>query len=69
MLWRRVYVWTNDLLYNYALSHSTVYFQIVYALDFKAMEINTFVLIDHQLILLNNFIFDLTELVWTPQTV
>lgn len=42
----------------------------VYALGIKAMEINAFDLIDHQLILLKNFIFDLLiELVRTPNCV
>lgn len=53
----------RKLLYNYALSHRTVSFGLfVCALDFKAIEILTFVLLDHRLILLNDdFIFDLTE--------
>lgn len=46
-----------------------IFILFVYALGIKAMEISAFDLIDHQLILLKNFIFDLTELVWTPNCV
>lgn len=68
----RVFVRTNDLLFNDVLPHSTVCFVIIcVCIRNEAMEISKSVLIDHKLILLSNdFTLVLsTELAVTPDCV